>query len=781
MAEDAKPTDNADAPPLPPIAAKARDLEALRTAVVDAANVSGALWFSYLFVLLYLVIAVGSVTHRNLFFETPVRLPFLNVDLPMLGFFALGPAIFLVVHAYVLLHFAMLADKVGAFHAELQTQIVDDAIRTRLRRQLPSNIFVQFLAGPREIRSGLMGAMLRLIALISLVIGPIALLVFFQIQFLPYHHEVITWWHRIAVVIDLALLWALWPSVARGETTRLTWRDFKKAGVITAAALSVLPVLLVFTIATFPGEWLGRDPERAPFVQELGRRPLSWATLHDVLFDGDIDIVAGKPTSLWSHRLVLPNLEQPPEKFSLRGRHLEGAVLLSASLKKVDFTAARLQGAVLRDADLSEARFLCADVSLKVEPGAEAWTGSPKQCVQLQGAQLGQANLTGALLSGAQLRRANLDFTRLQNAKLDGAQLQNAFLNNAKLHGTSLNDANLEQANLSAAELQGASLQRAKLNGAFMPSVNLKGAQLEQAELRGAIMNSARLQGATLRQAQLPGVQLENAELQGAVLESATLRAARLAYAKLQGASLVSAFLEGAWLNHAQLHGADLTRARLNGASLDKAGLQGAGFDNVFLDGATIQDAFVWRADVRTAQGLARVASPEPRPRRGFAVFDCQESLTGCEWPAGAFAILKRMIETEVPEGENRGRALRRIAILDPEKPLEEEKEMWAAWADLAKRTPAPADYDATLAEMWRRLGCNPREAPHVLRGLLRSIDDRFAKGNVSAGALATNLLEPSCEGTKGLSEEDMAKLRAMDIRARGAAAASTASGTAKQ
>ena len=163
MAEDAKPEHKPEPPPPPAIAGKAKDLEALRNAVVDAANVSGALWFSYLFVLLYLVIAVGSVTHRNLFYENPVKLPFLNVDLPLIGFFTLGPAIFIVVHAYVLLHFAMLADKVGAFHAELQAQIVDDDIRTRLRRQLPSNIFVQFLAGPRELRIGLMGLMLRLI------------------------------------------------------------------------------------------------------------------------------------------------------------------------------------------------------------------------------------------------------------------------------------------------------------------------------------------------------------------------------------------------------------------------------------------------------------------------------------------------------------------------------------------------------------------------------------------------------------------------------------------
>ena len=115
---------------------------------------------------------------------------------------AVGPLLFLIVHAYILMHFVLLADKVGAFHAELQAQIADDDVRARLRRQLPSNIFVQFLAGPREVRTGLMGTMLRLIALISLVLAPLALLLFFVVQFLPYHDETITWWHRIAVVIE---------------------------------------------------------------------------------------------------------------------------------------------------------------------------------------------------------------------------------------------------------------------------------------------------------------------------------------------------------------------------------------------------------------------------------------------------------------------------------------------------------------------------------------------------------------------------------------------------
>src|SRR3954451_12676041 len=210
-------------------AAKARDLQALRDAVDQAAAVSGALWLSYIFAFLYLAISAGAVTHKDLFFENPVKLPFLNVELPLIAFFTLGPLLFLIVHWYTLLHFALLAGKVGAFHTELEAQIHHPETRARLRRQLPSNIFVQFLAGPRDTREGVFGLMLRLIAWISLIVAPVLLLVLFQLQFLPYHDEVVSWWQRIAIVIDLVLLWILWPFIARGTNTWLRWRNLLRS------------------------------------------------------------------------------------------------------------------------------------------------------------------------------------------------------------------------------------------------------------------------------------------------------------------------------------------------------------------------------------------------------------------------------------------------------------------------------------------------------------------------------------------------------------------------
>jgi hypothetical protein len=55
------------------------------------------------------------------------------------------------------MHFVMLAAKVGTYDIALREKLSGkevDATRLGLRRQLPSNIFVQFLAGPSDIREG---------------------------------------------------------------------------------------------------------------------------------------------------------------------------------------------------------------------------------------------------------------------------------------------------------------------------------------------------------------------------------------------------------------------------------------------------------------------------------------------------------------------------------------------------------------------------------------------------------------------------------------------------
>ncbi len=58
------------------------DVEALERAVNDSAGRISAIWISFLIFSLYLLIAAGTVTPRQLFLDEPTKLPVLNIDMP---------------------------------------------------------------------------------------------------------------------------------------------------------------------------------------------------------------------------------------------------------------------------------------------------------------------------------------------------------------------------------------------------------------------------------------------------------------------------------------------------------------------------------------------------------------------------------------------------------------------------------------------------------------------------------------------------------------------------
>ena len=190
--------------------------------------------------------------------QNPVKLPSLNIELPLLAFFFLAPLLFVITHAYTLVNLSLLADRVKQFHSELRDQLADPAlaskaseIRAALARQLPSNIFVQFLGGPDEIRKGAFGGLLAIILWVTLVVAPIALLLLLQIQFLPYHSRWITWTTRVALILDLGLLSWLWRNILRGRGgTRVRfWRSLAKTAVAAVVGASI--ILFACAVATF--------------------------------------------------------------------------------------------------------------------------------------------------------------------------------------------------------------------------------------------------------------------------------------------------------------------------------------------------------------------------------------------------------------------------------------------------------------------------------------------------------------------------------------------------
>jgi uncharacterized protein YjbI with pentapeptide repeats len=441
--------------------------------------------------------------------ENPVKLPFLNIELPLLAFFFLAPILFIVVHAYTLVHLVMLTEKTKRYHRALHdpTRDLADATRENLQWQLPSNIFIQLLAGPSGLRGGLFGWLLRAIGRVTLLIAPVLLLLMMQVQFLPFHSSFITWTQRIALVIDVLLIWWLWGKVLSGREVdghrRGSW-----AWASLGCAFSLAAILFSGAAATFPGEWQeDHQPQLRflPALTEWGKlatkkdaRGDLWTasfqdwvananrlSLHDWLFNEDPDPVSRRRVP-FSNTLVLTGLNiyeglgiDDPEKakwhdfvFRARGRDLNGAIFDLASLPKVDFEGAELKDASLKNAKLQSTSFQAAKLQ-----------GAELSEAQLQGANFGFARLQGASLYRAQLQGANFGFARLQGASLEAAQLQGANFGYARLHGTSLTEAHLQGVYFGSAQLQGASLVDAQLQGASLQLAHLQATDLSNALL----------------------------------------------------------------------------------------------------------------------------------------------------------------------------------------------------------------------------------------------------------------------------------------------------------
>jgi Pentapeptide repeats (8 copies) len=460
------PPESATPADLPDFAKKAYDLDQIKKAVDDAASVGGGLWLSYLFVLFYLAIAAGAVTHADLFLENPVKLPFLNVELPLLAFSFLAPILFLFVHAYTLVHLVFLTDKAKRFDQALSTQIGDDSAAAKdaddprvaaiagVRGQLPSNIFIQFLAGPRDRRAGSFGWLLRAIAWSTLAIAPILLLLLFQLQFLPFHLSWITWTHRVALVADLVLIWWLWRKILLGRDSaaprpRAGWA-WRAIGIL----LTVCALLFSWGLATFPGEWQTEHLAAWRPIRERdeAQRPII-VSIHDWVFESKIDSINRRRRWPVSSTLVLTgfniyeglNIDDPDKVkgrdfvFRARGRDLKGAIFDFATLPKVDFTGAELEGARLNSAQLDRASFDAARLQGASLVGAQL-KGASFGCEQPEDSEFKCVQLQGALLNRAQLQGASLDFAQLQGAFLSGAQLQGASLFNADLSGAQLSE-----------------------------------------------------------------------------------------------------------------------------------------------------------------------------------------------------------------------------------------------------------------------------------------------------------------------------------------------------
>jgi len=281
--------------------------------------------------------------------------------------------------------------------------------------------------------------------------------------------------------------------------------------------------------------------------------------------------------------------------------------------------------------------------------------------------------------------------------------------------------------------------------------------------------------------AQLQGASLHLAELQGASLEKSDLRGAGLGGAQLQGAALDEAQLQGASLVFAQLQGASLAGASLQGASLDWAQLQGASLERANLAGANLGTANAWRArfsleSVGAFDHLQITWDDKHKEEMLFKPWP---------WTEANYRDLKKMIEEKVGAGPRvhaeqpmsewlgspapfgRDAALKRIEILDPNKPFEFEAEVPKWKKKIEAESVGPEDYIKALAHELKALVCSgDADAVYVARGLVKTQAD-LAPGLVEA--IVQPKAAKDCPVSAALTEQEKTDLRKLAKKASGA------------
>src|SRR4030042_2724806 len=131
-------------------------------------------WLAFLLLLSYVVVTLAGVSHKALLLNSPVKLPIINADIPLGGFFQYAPALLLLVYLSLLVQHVILARKYRKFTDAIASHEMETGTEHPARERVHSYVFSQILAGPEPNR--ITKFMMMLIVYVTFSILPIATL-----------------------------------------------------------------------------------------------------------------------------------------------------------------------------------------------------------------------------------------------------------------------------------------------------------------------------------------------------------------------------------------------------------------------------------------------------------------------------------------------------------------------------------------------------------------------------------------------------------------------------
>ncbi|MGH8611820.1 MAG: pentapeptide repeat-containing protein [Gammaproteobacteria bacterium] len=613
---------------------------------------------TFLSLLVYVNLIVASTTHEQLLRVSPVTLPLLNVPISIKGFYAFMPWLLFFFHLYILLQHYLFSQHLFCFERVLLRQ--PQKLRDFLYRNLGNLPFLHWMIGRH---APAMRLLLTLITALSLMLWPLATLLWLQMGFLPFHEGAYTWIQRAAVIADVVIIAWIWPKTLDKRDRSLRWWLmpwlWRSGFRIGLWFLRELRSELAHLRRTLRWDRQHLTTACRALKREVGclRRQckVSWPQLPAVI---------GLSCLLLSAvfmSLAVSTLPDSPEENWFREHFSAWFETVDRTGRQAFWLTVIIHEPQARKVEVGDADwalheygyFPCPTAALETvfpAPKAMAQTNKPAPRVSSRRNReeassepvdrshgilclMDEPLLPRNLVVREKVITANAPNPELENAlrwqaptvkpkilaKVSGINLEKrdfryadfsrSSFPKANLFGTRLHGAKFREASLYSVQLPHADVSLADFYQAHLQGANLSWAKMDGASLFKAQLHGAHLYGAGLRDADLAGTRLHGADLEKAQLHLANLRLAQLygtnlKKAKLHRADLGHAVLVGADLKETQLYGADLVRAGLYGVRLMLANLDGADLSEAHLDGVILPEPPAPAASERSVEEI---------------------------------------------------------------------------------------------------------------------------------------------------------------------------------
>jgi uncharacterized protein YjbI with pentapeptide repeats len=510
---------------------------------------------SYIFFItfcIYAFIVIASTNEYQLLLTNQVRLPILNVDIPIIWFSYLVPLLLVSFHFNLLLNLSEHSIKVNYWERE---------VREGTKRIYLTPLYFQ--SGSIKAENKINEYLFYFARYITTFLFPLLILLYIQIFFSKLHIWHHTSYHFFMILVDLSAITFYWMRIVekldniedeRNKSIGQIYEEIKqfcrksalKSGLFVAPIIMVsfvnLGLVLVLTFNFQPND-------------------NKYALVFPNIVAKKIDFNLQSNNMSRKIKLVLRDMDLKYADLTgsdlsgadMRYIKLNGAMLFFTKFNNVDARFGSFNGAFCRNAEFSNSKL----------------KGSNFEGAALNNVTFENSNLEKAYLKGAKLKNSNFKNSRARKINLDRSNLINADFSNSFLRKSKIRRAVLDNANLDNADLEDADLEQSKLNfttaqNTILEGSRLNGADLEFANLNGANLKRSKLHGAYIVNASLNGADLTDAELYGSIIKDSEFRSAKLKGVKLQGAVLNNVNLDGSYFIGAQFYGAQIIDSNCN-------------------------------------------------------------------------------------------------------------------------------------------------------------------------------------------------------------------------